>query len=111
MSVSSSVDATLVVTSLLAAIFHLLYRRLRREEFLGWWAWAWTVYSVSIGASWAAMQRPAFALLWFVTGWIHAVLLLRGALAAWGKPWPRRLSSVGTLGLAAGLGLANYSLA
>lgn len=108
MTVPSSVDATLVVTSLLAAIFHLLYRRLRREEFLRWWAWAWTVYSVSIAASWAATQWPAMAMVWFVTGWVHAVLLLRGALAAWDKPWPRRIPWLGTLGVAAALGLANY---
>ncbi len=108
MAVSSSVDVTLVVTALLAAIFHLLYRRFRREEFLRWWAWAWTVYSASICARWTASQHPALSALWFVTGWVHAALLLRGTLAVWEKPWPRRLPWPVTLGLAGGLGFVNY---
>src|SRR5262245_6962679 len=108
MAVPSSVHTTLVVTTLIAAIFHLLYRRLRGDEFLRWWSWAWMAYALSMFAGQAAFRHSGFSPLWFVSGWLHAALLLRGALVVRDQAWPGWLSWPGTLALAAGLGLGNY---
>jgi PAS domain S-box-containing protein len=106
-------DTTVFVTCLLAAILHLLYRRLRQEEFLRWWAWAWTSYAVSIVARWAMPVAPQLEVVWFAAGWLHVPLLFRGARAIGpgndgGAPASGRIAVPAILTVATLAGVANY---
>jgi PAS domain S-box-containing protein len=103
-----SIEALVVATLLLATLLHLLHNRLRQEEFLRWWAWAWTVYGVSATARWFLSRAAWLEPVWLVFGCLTIPLLARGAWAAAGRSWPRWLPWNLTLAAAGAFGIATF---
>src|SRR5215831_1977342 len=51
-----AIPIQLLITIFLAVLLWALYQRLRKVEFFGWWAWAWTCSAVFLGSSIMALR-------------------------------------------------------
>ncbi|MDH3498085.1 MAG: sensor histidine kinase [Gemmatimonadota bacterium] len=79
------------ITLGLAALFWYLYHRHHRP-FFGWWAVAWLLYALRLGAIISFLLRPDRAWLYWhqvATGWTALALLWAALVFSLHRPWRR----------------------
>jgi PAS domain S-box-containing protein len=115
----SLLTAQTLVTVFLAALLWSFYRRLQRQEFNRWWAWAWTssaiflfVARTAVSLDAAQMLRGGLVLIATVAGFLTVPLLAFGVLSFRSpRPIGRRLAIAGLgTALAAGALIFAFSL-
>ncbi len=107
-----------ILTLFLIALLRIYYARLGRQEFLLWWARAWTAYGIYLAAEWAWVELSMLwtpRVVWLlvlstVAGLLEAALVAIGASSLQHGSPPRPRTRRVTIGLLMGAGVAGFLL-